>query len=53
MDVYDAGGALLHGRLSGRSVAQKGKPQEVPDFTRGRWKTPAPWADRRRDEHRG
>jgi glycosyl hydrolase family 109/GFO/IDH/MocA oxidoreductase family protein len=43
MNVYDAAALSSMVELSIRSVAQKGKPQEVPDFTRGRWKTQAPW----------
>lgn len=43
MDVYDAAALSCMVGLSEKSVAQKGKPQEVPDFTRGRWKTREPW----------
>lgn len=43
MNVYDAAALSSMVELSIRSVAQKGKPQEVPDFTRGRWKTAEPW----------
>jgi hypothetical protein len=43
MDVYDAAALSCLVELTGRSVAGKGKPQEVPDFTRGRWKSRAPW----------
>jgi hypothetical protein len=42
-DVYDAAAISSMVELSIRSVAGRGKPQEVPDFTRGRWKTRAPW----------
>jgi len=42
-DVYDAAAISSMVELSIRSVAARGKPQEVPDFTRGRWKTRAPW----------
>jgi hypothetical protein len=43
MNVYDAAALSSMVELSIRSVAQKGKPQEVPDFTRGRWREWAPW----------
>ncbi len=43
MDVYDAAALSSLVQLSQRSVAGRGKPQEVPDFTRGRWKTREPW----------
>ncbi len=42
-DVYDAAAISSMVELTIRSVAQKGKPQEVPDFTRGRWKSREPW----------
>jgi hypothetical protein len=42
-DVYDAAAISSMVELSIRSVAGRGKPQEVPDFTRGRWKSRAPW----------
>ena len=38
-DVYDSAAWSVMGPLSERSVAENGKPQEVPDFTRGAWKT--------------
>jgi predicted dehydrogenase len=43
MNVYDA--ALLSSvcALSERSVADGSRPVEFPDFSRGRWKTQAPW----------
>jgi hypothetical protein len=43
MNVYDAAAISSLVELSSRSVAQGGKPQQVPDFTRGRWKSWAPW----------
>jgi hypothetical protein len=43
MDVYDAASLSCMVELSIRSVAKKGRPEEVPDFTRGRWRTRAPW----------
>jgi Glycosyl hydrolase 109, C-terminal domain/Oxidoreductase family, NAD-binding Rossmann fold len=43
MTVYDAAAISSLVELSSRSVAQGGKPQQVPDFTRGRWKSWAPW----------
>jgi hypothetical protein len=43
MDVYDGAALSSMVELSIRSVAQKGKPQEVPDFTRGRWRSRKPW----------
>jgi len=42
MDVYDAAAWSAVTELSVRSVAQRGAPQQFPDFTRGRWKTAAP-----------
>jgi len=38
-DVYDGASWSVMGPLSERSVAENGKPQDVPDFTRGAWKT--------------
>ncbi len=43
MTVYDAAALSSMVELSMRSVASGGKPQEVPDFTRGRWKSWKPW----------
>ena len=43
MTVYDAAAISSLVELSIRSVAAGGKPQAVPDFTRGRWKRWAPW----------
>jgi predicted dehydrogenase len=41
-DVYDSAAWSVMGPLSERSVAENGRPQEVPDFTRGAWKTRPP-----------
>jgi hypothetical protein len=43
MNVYDAAALSAMVELSIRSVARQGKPEEVPDFTRGRWKSWQPW----------
>ena len=43
MNVYDAAAISSMVELSSRSVAGGGKPQEVPDFTRGRWRSWQPW----------
>lgn len=39
IDCYDAAawGAIIP--LSAKSLAEGGKPQEIPDFTRGKWET--------------
>jgi hypothetical protein len=42
MNVYDAATWSAISELSERSVAGKSSVQEVPDFTRGKWKTIAP-----------
>jgi len=42
MDVYDAAVWSSVSELSERSVANRGKPMEFPDFTRGNWKTNKP-----------
>jgi predicted dehydrogenase len=42
MTVYDAASLSAVTELSERSVAARSKPMEVPDFTRGRWKTYPP-----------
>jgi hypothetical protein len=41
--VYDA--ALLSSvtPLSESSVVERSRPVDFPDFSRGRWKTQAPW----------
>ena len=41
-DVYDAAAWSAIVEASCRSVARKGKPVDIPDFTRGRWKTNPP-----------
>jgi hypothetical protein len=43
LNVYDAAALSSMVELSIRSVAGGGKPQQVPDFTRGRWQQWAPW----------
>ena len=42
MDVYDAAAWSVVSELSERSVANRSRPVDVPDFTRGRWKTYPP-----------
>jgi hypothetical protein len=42
MDVYDAATWSSISELTERSVAGKSSVQDVPDFTRGRWKDRAP-----------
>ncbi|MFH1943469.1 MAG: Gfo/Idh/MocA family oxidoreductase [bacterium] len=37
-DVYDAAAWSVISELSERSVADKSRPQDFPDFTRGQWK---------------
>lgn len=39
MDVYDAAAWSCISELTERSVAQRSRPQNVPDFTRGRWQS--------------
>ena len=41
-NVYDAAAWSCIVELSERSVAGRGKPQDIPDFTRGKWQTTAP-----------
>jgi hypothetical protein len=41
MDVYDAATWSALSELTERSVANKSSVQEVPDFTKGKWKTNA------------
>jgi hypothetical protein len=38
MNVYDAAAWSAVGELSERSVADRSRPQDFPDFTRGQWK---------------
>ena len=42
MDVYDAATWSAISELTERSVARGSAPQDVPDFTRGKWKDAAP-----------
>jgi len=42
MDVYDAAAWSAVSELSERSVANRSRPADFPDFTRGKWKTNAP-----------
>jgi len=42
MDVYDAVTLSAISELSAQSIAGRGKPVPVPDFTRGAWKNPRP-----------
>lgn len=42
MDVYDAATWSAISELTERSVANKSSIQEVPDFTKGKWKNNAP-----------
>ena len=37
IDVYDAAALMCISCLSEASIAQGGKPQEIPDFTHGQW----------------
>lgn len=41
-DVYDAAAWSAVGMMSERSVAKKSAPVEIPDFTKGNWKTNTP-----------
>jgi predicted dehydrogenase len=41
-DVYDAAAWSVVGPLSEKSIASRSQSVDVPDFTRGRWKTVAP-----------
>lgn len=42
MDVYDAASWSVVSELTERSVANKSRPVDFPDFTRGKWKTNTP-----------
>jgi hypothetical protein len=42
MDVYDLASWSCLCEVTERSQACRGAPEEVPDFTRGAWKTLAP-----------
>ena len=41
VDVYDAAAWSSIIPLSGKSLAEGGRVQEIPDFTNGRWETSA------------
>lgn len=41
-DVYDAAAWSIIGPLSEKSIANRSASMDVPDFTRGRWKTTKP-----------
>ena len=41
-NVYDAAALSVICELTERSIANRSRPIDVPDFTRGRWKTNAP-----------
>jgi hypothetical protein len=43
MNVYDAAALSAVVELSAQSTARRSRPVEVPDFTRGRWRTNPPW----------
>ena len=42
IDVYDAAAWSAISPLSEKSIAEGSKPVEIPDFTRGKWKTNKP-----------
>jgi hypothetical protein len=42
MNVYDAAALSAVIELSARSTARRSRPVDVPDFTRGRWRTTPP-----------
>jgi hypothetical protein len=42
MDVYDLAATCCIGELSERSVRSGSEPQDIPDFTRGAWKSAEP-----------
>jgi Glycosyl hydrolase 109, C-terminal domain/Oxidoreductase family, NAD-binding Rossmann fold len=42
MNVYDAAALSVICELTDRSVADRSRPQDIPDFTRGKWKTTEP-----------
>jgi hypothetical protein len=41
-NVYDAAAWSVLSELTERSVADRSRPQDIPDFTRGAWKTTEP-----------
>ena len=42
MDVYDAAAWSVVSELTESSIANRGRPVDFPDFTRGKWKTNTP-----------
>jgi hypothetical protein len=42
LNVYDAAAWSVMCELTDRSVADRSRPQDIPDFTRGKWKTTEP-----------
>jgi hypothetical protein len=42
MNVYDAASLSVICELTEKSVADRSRPQDIPDFTRGQWKTTEP-----------
>lgn len=42
MDVYDAAAWSVISELTENSVARRSRPEDIPDFTRGRWRTRPP-----------
>ncbi len=42
MDVYDGATWTSIIMLSERSIAERGRPQDFPDFTRGAWRSRPP-----------
>jgi hypothetical protein len=42
MDVYDLATWYAITPLSEKSIAENGQVQEIPDFTRGKWKNNQP-----------
>jgi len=43
LDVYDAAAWSVVCALTERSVAERSRPIDFPDFTRGRWRTSTPF----------
>jgi hypothetical protein len=43
MNVYDAATLSVICDLTERSAANRSRPVDVPDFTRGKWRTNPPW----------
>ena len=42
MNVYDAAALSSLVGLTARSVSRRSRPEDVPDFTRGKWRTLPP-----------